>query len=143
MAPDQQSSNKQRIVSTADLLRRGATLLSEACPRCGGLQIRYKERVYCLNEDDLSGLVSGESIPSSIPPAMPGKAAPAQREVGVRAQTQGPAFESDNLSRLLQQKLNSVSKQLEETQDIDEQEKLLGLISKYVDTLNKLKNTNV
>ena len=59
---DSGSATKQRIVSSADLLRRGASLLGEACPRCGGVQVKFKGHVYCLNEDDLSELLSTGTI---------------------------------------------------------------------------------
>lgn len=45
---------KQRIVVGTDLMRKGATMLREACPRCGGVQVRYQKRTLCMNCGDLS-----------------------------------------------------------------------------------------
>jgi uncharacterized Zn finger protein (UPF0148 family) len=45
---------KQRIVVGTDLMRKGATMLREACPRCGGLQVKYQKRTLCMNCGDLS-----------------------------------------------------------------------------------------
>ncbi len=132
---DDQSAGRQRIISSADLLRRGATLLQEACPRCGGLQIRYQNRIYCLNEDDLSSLLL-----SSSPP---GGAAPPQRQQQQLPEPHGQvASPEGGLRKILEEKLAEVSKQLASSQDPDEQAKLLELISKYVDTLDKLKRAN-
>ncbi len=30
-----------------ELIRRGATLLKESCPKCGGLMVKYKGKVIC------------------------------------------------------------------------------------------------
>lgn len=109
---------RQRIVTSADLLRRGATLLREPCPRCSGVQIKYKNKTYCLNEDDISSVLN-----------------PEQKE------TTPPKSESGSLRKVLEDKLASLTKQLESSQDPDEQAKLLELISKYVDTLEKLKRS--
>jgi hypothetical protein len=49
---------------------------------------------------------------------------------------------SISLRKLLEEKLASASKQLEGTTDVSEQSKLLDLISKYLETLEKLNKTN-
>ena len=45
------------MVNTAELIRRGAAILQEPCPRCGAVQIRYKGRNYCTNEDNLNSIL--------------------------------------------------------------------------------------
>jgi UPF0148 protein len=112
--------NRQRIVTSADLLRRGATLLREPCPRCSGVQIKYQNKTYCLNEDDISSVLNPEQKVATQPE---------------------PKVESGPLHKVLEDKLAVVTKQLESSQDPDEQSKLLELISKYVDTLDKLKRS--
>ena len=104
------------MATSADLLRRGATLLQEACPKCGGVQIKFKGKVYCLNETDLNELLSP---PTAESPASQTSPSP--------------------LRKLLEEKLASASKQLESATDVSEQSKLLDLISKYIETLEKLK----
>ena len=37
-----------------EMMRKGGTLLGDKCPRCGGVQVKYKGRVLCIAEDDLS-----------------------------------------------------------------------------------------
>ncbi len=42
-----------------DLMRRGATLLSETCPNCGGIMLRYKGVTFCPR---CSGFTSVEEV---------------------------------------------------------------------------------
>jgi uncharacterized Zn finger protein (UPF0148 family) len=134
---------RRKVATTADLMRRGATLLNEACPRCGGVQIRYQGRVYCINEDDISNILSSptpkkEPSPPIVQPVtspqtqvqIPSPPKPSDRTVG---------SEREALKALLEEKLAKVSKQLDSSQDVDQQAKLLDLIEKYLETLEKLK----
>lgn len=120
MEPAEDLQSKKRVISGADLLRRGATLLREPCPRCGGLQLRYMGKSYCINEDDIDSVLNP---PVEAPPK------------------EAASSNMPTLKKLVQEKLDSVSKQLESTTDVDEQSRLLDLISKYVETLEKLKKS--
>ncbi len=115
------AEDEKNVVTGADLLRRGATLLQEACPRCGGVQIKYQGKVYCLNEDDLGAVLNPNS------------------QVSEKKENPPPANEAENsLRKMLEDKLANASKQLESTSDIEEQARLLDLISKYLETIKKL-----
>jgi UPF0148 protein len=54
---------KSRMKLAADLVSKGATMLSEPCPECGGVQVRYHGKVYCTNHEDLS-LVTASQVAS-------------------------------------------------------------------------------
>lgn len=157
MADDEQQAEKRKVALTAELMRRGATLLNDACPRCGGIQIRFKERVYCVNEDDISSVLSGSAqnsngVPSS---SSPSQASPHPRQViQPVAESREEYFprsgysepdatkatlENEDLEALLEEKLDGMSKQLQSSNDLEQQERLLDLISKYLDVLQKLK----
>jgi UPF0148 protein len=41
--------NAGRIRSAASLLLKGGTLTSEACPECGGVQVRIGDKTTCIN----------------------------------------------------------------------------------------------
>jgi uncharacterized Zn finger protein (UPF0148 family) len=41
--------NAGRIRSAASLLVKGGTLASEACPTCGGVQVRFADKTTCIN----------------------------------------------------------------------------------------------
>lgn len=136
-------TEKRKVATTADLMRRGATLLNEACPRCGGVQIRYQGKVYCINEDDISGILSSpapKQVPSP-PIVQPISSQPAPLVARSRPSESAPGSERDALKTLLEEKLSKVSKELESSQDFDQQAKLLELISKYLETLEKLKGS--
>jgi uncharacterized Zn finger protein (UPF0148 family) len=133
---------KRRITNTADLMRRGATLLQEPCPSCGGLQVRFRGRVYCINEDDIDGILN--SPPAAPPRGRNGALEQAIVQPVVEAPAKAgepkPAVDSEKaaLRRLLRDKLAAVSKELEASQDVDQQAKLLELVSKYLETLSKV-----
>ena len=116
------------MMSGADLLRRGGTLLQEPCPKCGGVQIRFVGKTYCMNEDDLEAALSPK--PAAIQPEPVAKILPKSDSGSI------------TLRVLLQNKLDVVSKQLDSTTDLQEQAKLLDLISKYIETLEKLKKSD-
>ena len=35
-----------------EIMKKGGILLGEKCPRCGGVQMKYKGQVICINEDN-------------------------------------------------------------------------------------------
>jgi uncharacterized Zn finger protein (UPF0148 family) len=37
------------IKNAAELLTRGASLINEACPKCRGVQVKFKEIITCIN----------------------------------------------------------------------------------------------
>jgi uncharacterized Zn finger protein (UPF0148 family) len=142
--------DRHKVALTADLMRRGATLLNETCPRCGGVQIKFQGKVYCINEDDLSSIGSRSNSSSTeeaskrqhvVPsPNYPTSNSTAGTAKDLHFTQSSPSSERDALRTLLEEKLAKVSQQLESSQDLDQQEKLLNLISKYLETLAKLKN---
>jgi len=119
---------------TAELIRHGATILQEPCPRCGAVQIKFHGKVYCTNEDDLESLLNPVSQ-SGAPPTVQGKLEEKRPEPATSETT-------NSVRKLLEEKLNILSKQLDSTTDIDEQAKILELMSKYLETLEKVKRTS-
>ena len=134
------TAERRKVATTAELIRKGATLLNETCAKCGGVQIKYQGKIYCINEDDLSNILSAPSASprSSVPVVEP---AMSKRELNPVAKpaTASAASERAALRTLLEEKLAKVSRELESSQDFDQQAKLLDLISKYLETLEKLK----
>jgi UPF0148 protein len=55
-----------RIKSAASALLKGGTLVSDQCEKCGGVQIKFGDRITCIN--------CGNEVPPGIPPP---KASPA------------------------------------------------------------------
>ena len=50
------SGARDRMKLAAELVSRGATMLADPCPQDGGIQVRYRGKVYCTTHDDLSAI---------------------------------------------------------------------------------------
>ncbi|MCP8322880.1 MAG: autoantigen p27 domain-containing protein [Candidatus Methylarchaceae archaeon HK02M2] len=105
--------NKGKVSDAADLIKKGATLLGEPCPKCGSLQVRYKNRTLCLSCDDLSDL---SAIKSMI------------RINGI----------PKNLRVLVLSKLRQLYYSLKEEENIDKQAKIADLILLYLEIIERL-----
>ena len=46
---DMRSYEPSAIKNAAELLTRGASLMNEACPKCRGVQVKFKEVITCIN----------------------------------------------------------------------------------------------
>jgi len=51
-----------RRAQAASYMRKGATLLRDPCPKCGGVQLLYQNRRVCVNCGDLSELEKGPPL---------------------------------------------------------------------------------
>lgn len=107
------SQQKTKTQIATELMSKGATLLRETCPRCGGLQLKYKGRTLCVNEDDLSEAT----------------------KMGTIATTDAIG----NLRELVIMKLQEASSELSAEKVLDRQLKLADLIQKYVELLKETK----
>ncbi len=104
--------SKDKIKVAVDLVRKGATILGEPCPQCGGIQVRYRGKVYCTGHEDLSAVVKAEVV--SVDTVMA-----AMREA-------------------LLSKLNEAASSLGSERDAARQDQLVSLMTKYFDLLQKL-----
>jgi len=96
----------------AELVSKGATMLAEPCPQDGGIQVRYRGKVYCTSHDDLSSItmaaaVSYDTVVSQM------------REV-------------------LLSRLNETAAALATEKDVAKQEQLVSLATKSFELLQKL-----
>ena len=46
---DMRSYEPSAIKNAAELLTRGASLINESCPKCRGVQVKFKEVITCIN----------------------------------------------------------------------------------------------
>jgi len=53
---------KDRMRLAAELVSKGATMLAEPCPLDGGIQVRYRGKVYCTSHDDLSSITTAVAV---------------------------------------------------------------------------------
>ena len=86
--------------------------MKEPCPKCGALQVRYRNRVYCVTEDDLSEIGKSPLI--------------------------GVEDVSASLRELVLTKIQEVSSQLEKESDIEKQNQIAALLIKYMELIDKM-----
>jgi UPF0148 protein len=105
-------AGKDGMKLAAELVRKGATILSEPCHQCGGIQVRYRGKVYCTSHEDLTPVLK----------------------------TEGVSFDTvvAEMREVLLTKLNEAASLLETERDADKQDRLISLMSKYFELLQKL-----
>jgi UPF0148 protein len=106
------SGVSDRLKIAAELVSKGATMLAEPCPQDGGIQVRYRGRVYCTVHDDLSAIAAKSSVTFE----------------GVTAQ----------MREVILTRLNEATAALGVEKDPAKQEQLVTLASKYFELLQKL-----
>lgn len=106
------SAPQDKMKLAAELVSRGATMLAEPCPECGGIQVRYRGKVYCTSHDDLSSITTAATVSFDTVVAQ-------MREV-------------------LLVRLNEAAAALGSEKDGAKQEQLVTLMAKYFDLLQKL-----
>ena len=105
-------TSKDRMKLAAELVSRGGTMLADPCPQDGGIQVRYRGRIYCVLHDDLS-LIS--------------RATPVTYDTVVVL-----------MRDVLVARLNETTAALAVEKDMDRQERLVSLAAKYLEVLQKL-----
>ncbi len=97
---------------SAELIRRGGVILKEPCQKCGGIQIRYRGKSYCSSHDDLSIALAAEDISLDT-------VVSAARD-------------------LILLKMRETTELLKGEKDLDRQDRLVSLLTKYVDLMQKI-----
>lgn len=105
-------SSKDRMKLAAELVSKGATMLAEPCPNDGGIQVRYRGKVYCTTHDDLSSITRASAVSYD----------------SVVAQ----------LREVLLSRLNETTAALGAERDMAKQDQLVSLASKYFELLQRL-----
>lgn len=97
------------VKSAAEMLRRGGTLVKEACIKCNGVQVRYQGRLICINCGNEMVLDEGKGISLS------------------------------NLEGIIVEKVNEISSALRSESDIARQMDMAKLLIYYLEILAKIK----
>jgi UPF0148 protein len=105
-------AGKGKMKLAAELVRKGATILGEPCQQCGGIQVRYRGKVYCTGHEDLT---------------------PVLRVEGASLDTV-----TARMREVLTAKLGEAAGLLEGERDPSSQDSLVSLMAKYYDLLQKL-----
>ncbi len=104
--------SKDRVRSAAEMLRKGGTLVKEACVKCKGVQVRYQGRLICINCGNETVLEEGKDISLS------------------------------NLKGIIVEKVNSIGSILRNEDDIAKQMDMARLLLYYLDILSKIKESD-
>jgi UPF0148 protein len=104
-------ATKDKMKVTAELVRKGATMLAEPCQQCGGIQIRYRGKTYCTNHEDLAPLLASQPV----------------------------SYESvvANMREQLLAKLGESVALLEKEKDPVKQDQIVSVMTKYFDLLQR------
>lgn len=105
-------SAKDKMKLAAELVSRGATMMSEPCPQCGGIQVRYRGKVYCTSHEDLSTVDIPEVV--SVETVVP------------------------RMREVLLTRLNEAAAALSVENDAARQDQLVSLMAKCFELLQKL-----
>ncbi len=98
----------------AEMLLKGATLLSEPCPYCKGVRVMKEGQALCTS---CGRQPEKKEIPIENPP----------NEMTL------------NLEKTLEKKLELLSKELEEEKDHEKQQNILKTINSLLETIDKMK----
>lgn len=104
------SRNKMKLA--AELVSRGATVLAEPCPQDGGIQVRYRGKIYCTSHDDLSSIMTVATVSFDTVVA--------------------------HMRDVLLARLNETITALGAEKDVAKQEQLVSLAARYFELLQKI-----
>jgi UPF0148 protein len=97
----------------AEMLLKGATLLSEPCPYCAGVRVMQEGQALCVS--------CGRQ--------------PEKKEIPIPTASNG----TSPLEKIFEKKLESLSKELEQEKDNEKQQNILKTINTLLETIEKMK----
>jgi len=104
---------KELTKKAAEMLLKGATLLSEPCPYCTGVRVMKDGHALCIS--------CGRE--------------PEKREI-----PEDKKIEKTKLEKTLEKKLLELSKELENETNHEKQQEILKSINSLIETIDKVKN---
>lgn len=114
--------NAGRIRSAASLLVKGGTLTSEACKKCGGVQVRFAEKTTCIN-------CGNEENAGAQQKAEPEKAPMAHGSAGLAS-----------VASIMEEKIALLATAIKSESDVSAQRQKVDLLESYLRILEKVKN---
>ncbi len=112
-----------RIRSAASLLVKGGTLTSDACPKCGGVQVRFADKTTCINcGNEVKAGGAAQKAESE-------KVAPAQASSGLAS-----------AASLIEEKITVLAAEIKTESDISVQKQKAELLESYLRILEKTKS---
>jgi uncharacterized Zn finger protein (UPF0148 family) len=109
------------MTAAAEMLRKGGTLVTEACGECGGVQVKYSGKIVCVNcgkEKEIKVEAKVETKPAAA--------------VGIM----------NDLKNTVLAKINELLPALKSEADIGKQSEMVKLIIYYLEVLEKMPKDN-
>ena len=107
--------SKELTKKAAEMLIKGATLLSEPCPYCSGVRVMKDGYALCIG--------CGRK--------------PEKKEI---IKEKAEQVKKSTLEETLEKKIESLSKELEQEKNHEKQQEILKSINSVLETLEKMKN---
>lgn len=107
--------SKELTKKAAEMLLKGATLLSEPCPYCSGVRVMKDGFALCIS--------CGRK--------------PEKKEISKEKNQQG---KKSSIKEILEKKIESLSRELEQEKNHEKQQEILKSINSVLETLEKIKN---
>jgi len=107
--------SKDLTKRAAEMLLKGATLLSEPCPYCQGVRVMKEGQALCIS--------CGRE--------------PEKKEIPIEAKQR---IDKTDLDKILENKMSELSKELEQEKNHEKQQEILKSINNIIETFEKLKN---
>jgi UPF0148 protein len=121
------SDKSSDIKNAAALLLKGGSLISEPCSECGGVQVRFKENIICVNcrnKQSISKHFNSNTIQNKRPPVTP---------TSERVQVEiGP------VRFIIQDKILMLASEIRDETDLAIQKQKADLMDTYLRILQKL-----
>ena len=125
MASSEDTAN--RIKTGASLLANGGTLTSDPCPKCSGVQVRFGDKITCINCGNEVNTTAAASIK---PKAEQDKVVPPAPRSAVLA----------SAISLIEEKIVLLASEIRVENDISMQRQKAELLDMYLGILEKTKN---
>ncbi|HJT47239.1 MAG TPA: Sjogren's syndrome/scleroderma autoantigen 1 family protein [Nitrososphaeraceae archaeon] len=126
--PKEPPDKSADIKNAAALLLKGGSLISEPCSECGGVQVKFKDSIICVNcrkkrsiEKPPDAEITHNERPTVIP------LNPERVEVEI-----APA------RFMIQDKILMLASQIRDEADLDAQKQKADLMDRYLDILQKI-----
>ena len=101
----------------AEMLLKGATLLSEPCPYCTGVRVMKDGQALCIS--------CGRQ--------------PEKKEIPTEKPENASKNSSTTMEKILEKKMENLTKELEQEQDHEKQQSILKTINSLLETMEKAK----
>jgi UPF0148 protein len=125
--PNDPTERLADIKNAAALILKGGSLISEPCAKCGGVQVKFKETVTCVNCGVRQKISKTEMVEN--------------RQDNVVSITKPELMRSGlkPVAIIIQDKILDLAQEIKGEKQLDAQEQKANLIERYLEILKKLR----